>query len=72
MRKKCQKEEGTKEKGSKLLVVVFFLRSSGRGLYLVKEIRAEWCWMSGIERWRGCGRDRAPGGEKARRASLRE
>lgn len=36
----------------------------GEGLYLVKELRAEWCWMSVFERWRGCGRDGAPGAEK--------
>lgn len=42
-----------------------------RESYLVKGLRAEWCWMCGDERWRGCGRDRAPGAEKSRRASRR-
>lgn len=42
-----------------------------RESYLVKGLRAEWCWMYGVERWRGCGRDRAPGAEKTRRASRR-
>ena len=39
--------------------------------HLVKGLRAEWCWMCGDERWRGCGRDRAPGAGKTRRASRR-
>ena len=34
----------------------------------MKELRAEWCWVSGVEGWRGCGRDRAPGAGKSRRA----
>lgn len=42
-----------------------------RESYLVKGLRAEWCWMYGVERWRGCGRDRAPGAQKTRRASRR-
>lgn len=37
----------------------------------MKGLRAEWCWMCGDERWRGCGRDRAPGAGNTRRASRR-
>lgn len=44
----------------------------GAGFYLVKELRAEWCWVSGVERWRGCGRDRAPGAGRTRRAPRRK
>lgn len=48
------------------------LKRKGSGLYLVKELRAEWCWVSGIEGWRGCGRDRTPGAGMTRRASQRK
>lgn len=68
---KRQKAEETKD-AQTARILVSGARQWGCGLYLVKGLRAEWCWMSGIERWRGCGRDRAPGGEKIRRASLRK
>ncbi|CAL8257050.1 unnamed protein product [Boreogadus saida] len=36
-------------------------RSSGNRseAYLVRERRAEWCWRSEVEGWRGSGRDEA-------------
>lgn len=66
--KKVRNKETEKEKVKELRN----LKRKGSGLYLVKELRAEWCWVSGIEGWRGCGRDRAPSAGRTRQASQKK